>query len=242
MSYSSYVNTQAQDSTAGPTQGFWSLLRWVRRRIALQASSVAHRIDRCPSRAKNYDMRFDLLDYETTVGHLNSTMTLVAYLMLKSMLDVTLPGTGEQQPQSPGNLVAVGRLAATRHLQMYPLILLARSFDKAIYVSIPIDWIASSPNRTKRRLILRPITRDGGAQLSSARRLYRRLKISNMPVLKSLEGSEMNKFFISLTFILILASCSNAPDTETGEMRTLQLLKRLWKVRTNPSVLWTLET
>ena len=36
------------------------------------------------------------------------------------------------------------------------------SFDKAIYVNVPIDWIISSPNRTKRRLTLRPITRDGG--------------------------------------------------------------------------------
>ena len=43
------------------------------------------------------------------------------------------------------------------------------SFDKAIFVSVPIDWIISSPNRTKRRLTLRPITRDGGAQLASAR-------------------------------------------------------------------------
>ena len=50
------------------------------------------------------------------------------------------------------------------------------SFDKAIYVSVPIDWIVSSPNRTKRRLTLRPITRDGGAQLSSARRLYREIE------------------------------------------------------------------
>ena len=36
----------------------------------------------------------------------------------------------------------------------------------------------------------------------------------------------MNKFITSLAFILMLASCSNAPETETGEMRTLQLLKK----------------
>ena len=51
-----------------------------------------------------------------------------------------------------------------------------RFLDKAIYVSVPIDWIISSPNRTKRRLILRPITRDGGAQLSNARRLYKEIE------------------------------------------------------------------
>ena len=50
------------------------------------------------------------------------------------------------------------------------------SFDKAIYVSVPIDWIISSPTRSKRRLTLRPITRDGGANLSSARNLYRQIE------------------------------------------------------------------
>ena len=52
------------------------------------------------------------------------------------------------------------------------------SFDKAIFVSVPIDWIISSPNRTKRRLTLRPITRDGGANLASARKLYRQIEHS----------------------------------------------------------------
>ena len=36
----------------------------------------------------------------------------------------------------------------------------------------------------------------------------------------------MNKFLTSLAFILTLASCSNAPEMETGEIRTLQLLKK----------------
>ena len=36
----------------------------------------------------------------------------------------------------------------------------------------------------------------------------------------------MNRFFAGLSFMLILASCSNAPETETGEIRTLQLLKK----------------
>ena len=43
------------------------------------------------------------------------------------------------------------------------------SFDKAIFVSIPLDWITSTPMKAKRSLTLRPITRDGGANLASAR-------------------------------------------------------------------------
>ena len=52
------------------------------------------------------------------------------------------------------------------------------SFDKAIYVSVPIDWIISSPTQIKRRLTIRPITRDGGANLSSARNLYKQIRRS----------------------------------------------------------------
>ena len=44
----------------------------------------------------------------------------------------------------------------------------------------------------------------------------------------------MNKFFASLSLILILASCSNAPETETGEIRTLQLLKKAFDQSNKP--------
>ena len=49
-------------------------------------------------------------------------------------------------------------------------------FDKAIYISLPIDWITSSPNKAQRILTLRPITRDGGANLGSARSLNKHIQ------------------------------------------------------------------
>ena len=36
----------------------------------------------------------------------------------------------------------------------------------------------------------------------------------------------MNKFLTSLTLIVIIASCSNSPERETGEIETMQLLKK----------------
>ena len=44
----------------------------------------------------------------------------------------------------------------------------------------------------------------------------------------------MNKFLTCLAFILTLASCSNAPETETGEIRTFQLLKKAFDSLNNP--------
>ena len=44
----------------------------------------------------------------------------------------------------------------------------------------------------------------------------------------------MNKFLASLYFILILASCSNVPETETGEIQILQLLKKAFDSSNKP--------
>tara|TARA_B100001059_G_scaffold222055_1_gene245642 strand:+ start:338 stop:1009 length:672 start_codon:yes stop_codon:yes gene_type:complete len=44
----------------------------------------------------------------------------------------------------------------------------------------------------------------------------------------------MNKFFASLSLIIILNSCSNSPETETGEIRTLQLLKMAYDTSSKP--------
>ena len=44
----------------------------------------------------------------------------------------------------------------------------------------------------------------------------------------------MKNFFESLALVLILASCSNAPETETGEIRTLQLLKQAFDSSKKP--------
>ena len=44
----------------------------------------------------------------------------------------------------------------------------------------------------------------------------------------------MSKFFVGLALTLILASCSKAPETETGEIRTLQLLKKAFDSSNKP--------
>ena len=38
----------------------------------------------------------------------------------------------------------------------------------------------------------------------------------------------MNKFLAGLIVIIILASCSNTPDMETGEIKTLQMLRKVF--------------
>ncbi|MDA7592271.1 YjbH domain-containing protein [Rhodobacteraceae bacterium] len=128
-------------------------------------------------RKRDYDMRFDLLDYETTVGHLS------VYYDAGGMFDIEV-NAGRYLAGDWGATTTISRkfgsgweVGGYATLTDVPFDTFGEgSFDKAIYVSVPIDWIISSPTRSKRRLTLRPITRDGGANLFSARKLYRYIK------------------------------------------------------------------
>ena len=128
-------------------------------------------------RKRDYDMRFDLLDYNTTVGHIS------LYYDAGAMFDVEI-NAGRYLAGDWGATTTISRkfgsgweVGGYATLTDVPFDTFGEgSFDKAIYVSVPIDWIISSPNQTKRRLTLRPITRDGGAQLASGRQLYRQIE------------------------------------------------------------------
>ena len=125
-------------------------------------------------RKRDYHMRFSLRDYEVTIGHIS------LYYDAGGMFDVEI-NAGRYLAGDWGATTTISRkfgsgweIGGYATLTDVPFDTFGEgSFDKAIYVSVPIDWIISSPSRSKRRLTLRPITRDGGAQLSSARKLYR---------------------------------------------------------------------
>jgi len=117
-------------------------------------------------------MLFDLRDYETTIGHLS------LYYDAGGMFDIEI-NAGRYLAGDWGATTTISRTFGTgwkvggyATFTDVPFATFGEgSFDKAIYVSIPIDWIVSTPSKTKRNLVLRPITRDGGANLSNARRL-----------------------------------------------------------------------
>ena len=69
-----------------------------------------------------------------------------------------------------------------------------------------------------------------------------KLKIRKMQTFKeNSEGFGNEQILASLSLIIVLASCSNEPERETGEIQTLQLLKKALIVQTSPSYLWMLE-
>ena len=128
-------------------------------------------------RKRNFDMLFDLLDYKTTLGHFS------LYYDVGGMFDLEI-NAGRYLAKDWGATTTISRkfgsgweVGGYATLTDVPFDTFGEgSFDKAIYFTIPIDWIVSSPDRSKRRLTLRPITRDGGANLGSSRILYKRIE------------------------------------------------------------------
>lgn len=142
-------------------------------------SPIALGIDIHRVHKRDYDMLFELKSYKTTVGHLNF------YYDAGNIFDIEI-NAGRYLAGDWGVTTTVSRkfgsgweVGGYATLTDVPFDTFGEgSFDKAIYVSVPIDWIISTPNKVKRQLTLRPITRDGGAHLSTARSLYRAIENS----------------------------------------------------------------
>ncbi|MHA6347671.1 YjbH domain-containing protein [Roseivivax sp. CAU 1761] len=62
------------------------------------------------------------------------------------------------------------------------------SFDKGIRVTLPLNWALGTANRRKSDVTIRPITRDGGAQLYVRGRLYDRVRGDHRPELAETWG------------------------------------------------------
>ena len=128
---------------------------------------------------RNYDMRFDLLDYETTTGHVSLYYDAAGIFNIEINAGRYLAGDWGATTTISRKFGSGWEVGGYATLTDVPFSTFGEgSFDKAIYVSIPIDWITSTPTQAQRTLTLRPITRDGGAQLASARSLYKHIKRS----------------------------------------------------------------
>ena len=128
---------------------------------------------------RDYDMKFDFLDYKTTVGHLSLYYDAGGLFNIEVNAGRYLAGDWGATTTISRKFGSGWEVGGYATLTDVPFHMFGEgSFDKAIYVSLPIDWITSTPNQAQRILTLRPITRDGGANLASARSLNRHIEHS----------------------------------------------------------------
>ena len=140
-------------------------------------SPIALGLDVHRVRKRDYKMRFDMQDYETTTGHVS------AYLDAGGMFDLEINagrylagdwGATTRVSRQFANGGEVGGYATFTDVPFEDFG--EGSFDKGIYIKIPMDWLIGNPDRSVRYFEIRPITKDGGARLGTARRLYKTVK------------------------------------------------------------------
>ena len=138
---------------------------------------------------RDYDMLFGLRDYMTTLGHLSLYYDHGGMFDLEINLGRYLAGDWGVTSNISRRFKNGWEVGGYATLTDVPFETFGEgSFDKGIYVSIPIDWVVGTPNQTIRKLAIRPITRDGGAQLASARKLYKLLENTHYAQFKREQG------------------------------------------------------
>ena len=123
---------------------------------------------------RDYPMLFTLRDYRTTTGH------VTAYYDAGENFDIEI-NYGKYLAGDWGSSLRVTRKFANgwevggyATLTDVPFQAFGEgSFDKGIFVKIPMDWLMGDPVTGRRHFEIRPITKDGGAILASGRQLYR---------------------------------------------------------------------
>ena len=127
-----------------------------------------------------FDMRFDLQDYETTVGKVSLYYDNGGPFDLEINSGRYLAGDWGATTKLSRRFANGWEVGAYATLTDVPFDVFGEgSFDKGIYVDIPLDWLTGSPSMSKRYFGIRPITRDGGARLATGRQLYRILRDAN---------------------------------------------------------------
>jgi hypothetical protein len=145
-------------------------------------SRLALSVDINQVRQRDYDQRFDFLNYEVTTGHLNVYYKL-PFMGLLGEIHAGQFLAGDRGAQfavlrefSSG--IAVGAWATFTNVSAEQFG--EGSFDKGISMHIPFEAFLTSSSLSGGSLAFRPLTRDGGQMLGIKRRLYGIVEAGNL--------------------------------------------------------------
>ncbi len=122
---------------------------------------------------RDFDQRLGFQDYRVTTGHVSAYWDINRSYSAQVDMGRYLAGdwggtlTVERNFQ---NGWLVGAFATLTNVPFEDFG--EGSFDKGIYLVIPIDWVSGKPSQDQAGVTIRPILRDGGARLAVSDRLY----------------------------------------------------------------------
>ena len=122
---------------------------------------------------RDFDQGFGVRDYTVTTGHVSGYLEMENGLM--AQLDIGQYLAGDKGgtltlAREFGNGWQVGGYFTLTDVSFEDFG--EGSFDKGIFIRIPIDWMIGSPSMRSANIDIQAITRDGGAKLNVQDRLY----------------------------------------------------------------------
>lgn len=175
-----YADTLAPDifarAHAGLLEPFWAgaggELLYMPAGAPIALGLDIHRV-----RKRDYDMRLALRDYETTTGHVSAYIDAGGAFDLEVNAGRYLAGDWGATAKISRQFANGWEVGGYATLTDVPFEDFGEgSFDKGIYIKIPMDWLTGEPDRARRYFEIRPITKDGGARLATARQLYQQVR------------------------------------------------------------------
>lgn len=124
-------------------------------------------------RQRDFDQLFGFQDYEVVMGHASAYYDFGGGY--RAQVDVGRYLAGDwgatlSVDREFANGWRVGAFATKTNVSAEEFG--EGSFDKGIRLTIPFSWVLGQPTQTEYSTTLRPLTRDGGAQLNVTGRLY----------------------------------------------------------------------
>ena len=123
---------------------------------------------------REFDKLFDFRDYETFTGHASLYWDTDFY-GLSTQIDAGRYLAGDwggtfSLKRRFDNGWEVGGFATFTDIPFDEFG--EGSFDKGLFLTIPFNWVLPYDSRQEFDMVLRPVTRDGGARLNISNRLY----------------------------------------------------------------------
>ncbi|MFT4150929.1 MAG: YjbH domain-containing protein [Paracoccaceae bacterium] len=125
------------------------------------------------ARQRDYDGGFGFLDYDVVTGHASAYYDIGGGYLGQVDVGRYLAGDWGSTftlTRRFGNGVEVGAFFTLTDVSFEDFG--EGSFDKGIFLSLPMAWLTGQPTQAEGGLTIRPIQRDGGARLSVRNRLY----------------------------------------------------------------------
>jgi hypothetical protein len=153
------------------------------------AADWAVGVDIAHVQQRGYDRLFSLLDYKTTTGHATFYYKPPSWNGITIRVPVGRYLAGDvgatlDISRKFDSGITVGAFATKTDLSAEEFG--EGEFDKGIYLSMPLDQILPTTQRSTYSLLYRPLTRDGGQRLSSTKQLYDSVRADDVKALDSL--------------------------------------------------------